>query len=97
MIVGNHRKIYIIRKADEAFEPSYIEERQQRPQGWMFWGCFHSNIKGPKIFWEKDWGKINQETYQAYTVPVIHGWIRLNLDLKLMQDNAPGHAAKSTI
>jgi transposase len=73
VIAGNHRKTYITRKADEALETSCVEERPQRQQGWMFWACFHSNIKGPKIFWEKDWGKINQETYQAHTVPVIHG------------------------
>ena len=63
----------------------------------MIWGCFHSNIKGPGIFWEKDWGSINQDTYQAHTVPIIHGWIRLNEGLQFMQDDAPGHAAKATL
>jgi transposase len=97
VIAGNHRKTYITRKNGEALEPNCIEERRQRASGWMFWGSFHSNVKGPSIFWEKDWGQINQETYQAHTVPVVHGWIRLNPGLKFMQDNAPGHAAKSTI
>jgi hypothetical protein len=98
VIAGNHRKTYTTRKSGGALESTCVEERPQRQSGWMFWGSFHSNVKGPSIFWEKDWGKINQATYQAHTVPVVlHGWIRLNPGIKFMQDNAPGHAAKSTI
>lgn len=63
----------------------------------MFWGCFHGTIKGPGIFWEKDWGSILAETYQSYTVPIIHGYIELQrragIELVLIQDGAPGHAA----
>ena len=66
----------------------------------MFWGCFHGHIKGLGIFWEKDWGSINKDSYQAYTVPIIHGYIELmkreGVQLKLMQDGAPGHAAVDT-
>ena len=44
-------------------------------------GCFrvvfHGHTKGPGIFWEKDWGKINSESYCAHTVPVIYGYIEL--------------------
>jgi transposase len=59
VIAGNHRKTYVTRKKDESLDPSCVEERHQRPSGWMFWGSFHSNVKGPSIFWEKDWGSIN--------------------------------------
>jgi transposase len=56
--------------------------------------------KGPGIFWEKEWGSINEDSYQQHTVPIIQGWIRLNefnnIPLVLMQDNASGHASKST-
>jgi hypothetical protein len=62
----------------------------------MFWGCFSGQDKGPGIFWEKDWGSINKEAYCAHTILIIHGWIRLYPELKLMQDNAPGHAAEYT-
>jgi len=66
----------------------------------MFWGCFHCDIKGPGIFWEKDWGSINAESYCAHTIPIIHGYIELcrrdEIYLKLMQDGAPGHAAADT-
>jgi hypothetical protein len=47
--------------------------------------------------WEKDWGSINKESYCEHTVPVIHGWIRLNPGQVLMHDNAPGHAASYTV
>ena len=50
----------------------------------MFWACFHSNIKGPYQFWEKDWGTINKDTYIAHIVPLIHGWLRMNPDVVLM-------------
>ena len=43
----------------------------------MFWGCFYRYTKGPGIFWEKDWGSINKDSYQAHTVPVIYGYIEL--------------------
>ncbi|KAI0994030.1 hypothetical protein K3495_g14153 [Podosphaera aphanis] len=66
-------------------------------KGWMFWGCFHGHTKGPGIFWEKDWGSINQESYYAHTVPIIHGYVEMmrreGVHLVLMQDSAPGHAA----
>jgi DDE superfamily endonuclease len=65
----------------------------------MFWGCFHNNIKGPGIFWEKDWGSIKEESYRNHIVPIIDGWIRSegNEGLIFMQDSAPAHAAKGTI
>jgi len=46
----------------------------------MFWGCFSGKYgKGPGIFWEKEWGTINEETYQEWIVPIIDGWIWLHL------------------
>ena len=66
----------------------------------MFWGCFHGTTKGPGIFWEKDWGSISAETYQSHTVPIIHGYIELQrragIELVLMQDGTPSHAAANT-
>jgi hypothetical protein len=43
-------KIYITRRAGEEHEPTCIIERHQRRKGWMFWGCFYGNMKGPGIF-----------------------------------------------
>ena len=67
----------------------------------MFWGCFHGSIKGPGLFWEKDWGTIREETYRAKIVPIVDGWIQLKSSqgepLVFMQDSAPCHVAKGTI
>jgi hypothetical protein len=49
------------------------------------------------LFWEKSWKTINKESYIEYTVPVIKSFIHDNPGLLLMQDHAPGHAAKYTI
>lgn len=66
----------------------------------MFWGCFYRYTLGLGIFWEKDWGSINQESYCAHTVLVIHGYIELmrrqGIHLILIQDRAPGHAVGET-
>jgi hypothetical protein len=95
---GSHRKTYVTRKADEALNPTCIVEKERKKKGWMFWGCFSGKAgKGPGIFWEKDWGTINAESYQQYTVPVIHGWMRLHPGHIFMQDGAPGHAADETL
>lgn len=98
---GRHRKTYVTRKKGEELNPTCIVERLQRKGGWMFWGCFAGNRKGPGIFWEKDWGKINADSYQEHIVPVVDGWVQMEeqhgIRLTFMQDNAPGHAAASTV
>jgi transposase len=94
---GRHRKVYVTRKRGEELDNTCIVEKLQRKRGWMFWGCFSGTTKGPCLFWEKDWGKINKESYCERIVPVIHGWLRLHPELQFMQDNAPGHAATYTI
>jgi hypothetical protein len=53
--------------------------------------------KGPGIFWEKERGTISSATYCERIVPIIHGWLRMTPQLRLMQDNAGGHAAGDTI
>ncbi len=97
---GRHTRTWVTRRAGEEWDPTCVVIRHQRRKGWMFWGCFHGNTQGPGIFWEKDWGSINQESYCAHTVPVIHGYIELQrrqgVHLVLMQDGAPGHAAGET-
>jgi transposase len=97
VLPGKHTRIWVTRAAGEEWDPTCIIEKIPRKQGWMFWGSFHGGIKGPGVFWEKDWGTINQTTYRERIVPVIHGWIRMHPHLSLMQDGAPGHAARATI
>lgn len=67
----------------------------------MFWGCFSgASSKGPGIFWEKEQGSIDEESYKQHTVLIIDRWIRLNrlndINLDLMQDSAPGLSVAGT-
>ena len=71
---GRHRKTWVTRRKNEAYDPTYIMEKVQRKGGWMFWGCFSLKYgKGPCLFWEKEWGTITAETYSARIIPLIYG------------------------
>lgn len=73
---GNHRKVYVTRRADEELEPTCIVQRPRRKQGWMFWGCFAGNKKGPGIVWDMNrWGTINAASYQQHIIPYINDFI----------------------
>ena len=93
---SRHKPVWVTRRAHEALNPTCVISRSPGRGGWMFWGCFSGSIKGPSIFWEKDWGSINKESYCEHIVPVIHGWMRITPGLLSMQDNAPGHSAQYT-
>jgi hypothetical protein len=67
---GRHKRTFMTRQPGEGRDENCIVEKIRR-KGWMFWGCFHGNFKGPGFFWEKDWGTISGPTYREHTVPVI--------------------------
>jgi transposase len=95
---GRHTRTWVTRRKGEELNPTCIVDKIQRKSGWMFWGCFSGLTgKGPGLFWEKSWKTINKESYVEHTVPVIEAFIHDNPGLFLMQDHAPGHAAKYTI
>lgn len=82
------------------FRLACIVERIQRKKDWMFWGCFSGLAgKGPGIFWEKDCGTINTQSYCEHVIPVVEGCHRLHPDKEhlFMQDNAPAHSASETL
>ena len=70
------KKVYVTRTTEEELQATCIVERHRKQKGWMFWGSFAGNMKGPCLFWEKDWGSINTASYQAKIVPLIDSWIR---------------------
>jgi DDE superfamily endonuclease/Transposase len=91
---GRHTRTWVTRRKGEEWDPTCIVEREQRKNGWMFWGCYNGDQKGPSIFWEKKWGSINSESYCER--------IRMNAQkenpqkLFFMQDNAKAHYAAVT-
>lgn len=91
---SRHRRIWVTRRPHEEYDPTCFVPRLPGKGGWIFWGCFSGSTKGPCVFWEKEWGKINKESYCEHIVPFIHGWTRIKQGLSFMQDNAPGHASK---
>jgi hypothetical protein len=69
----------------------------QKRIGWMFWGSISGRYgKGAYLFWEKDWGNINQTTYCEYTLPVVQEYMQTHPGLLFQQDNAGPHAAAGT-
>jgi transposase len=97
---GHHRRQWVTRRPGEEWDDTCIVERIQRRRGWMFFGSFSGYGKGPAIFWEKDWGSISAETYQAHTCPLVEGYLQSyrahGIPLIFMQDGAPSHHAKTT-
>lgn len=96
VVPGKHRRTWVTRCPGEELDDTCVVDKVRRKSGWIFWGCFAGVTKGPHVFWEKEWGTIDAESYQQHIVPIIDGWIKMNPHLYLMQDNAPGHKAEET-
>lgn len=75
--LGFHKRIYVTRKPGEELDETCLCINPPRKRGWMFWAFFYSDSKGPCLFWEKEWGSINTESYIERIVPIIDGFIRL--------------------
>ncbi len=52
--------------------------------------------KGIRIFWEKNWGKINKFSYFKRIIPRISEYLQAHLGLQFQQDNGPGHTTRHT-
>jgi transposase len=97
---GFHTRTWVTRKPGEELDDTCVRTSPARKRGWMFWASFHGNMKGPCLFWEKEWGSIGSESYCERIVPIIDGYTRLSrqqpVPLQLIQDGAPGHASNET-
>ena len=94
---GRHTRTWVTRQSNEVLHEDCIVHRLPKRGGWMFWGCFSGGLgRGPLLFWEKEWGTINAESYCDYTLPFLDAWQRMHPELNIMQDGAPGHAARIT-
>ncbi|XTI90116.1 hypothetical protein V2W45_1245006, partial [Cenococcum geophilum] len=86
----------VIRKAGEELLDTCIVEKIRKRKGWIFWGYFTGGVKGPYLFWEKEWGLINKTLYYKRIILLIYRWIQINPYLYFMQDRAPSYLAAST-
>jgi hypothetical protein len=47
---GRYQKTHVLRRAGKEWHEDCVEEKIQRKKGWMFWGSFDGNTKGPGSF-----------------------------------------------
>jgi hypothetical protein len=67
-------RVFVTRRPGEESLVDCVNEKEKYRSGWMFWGSFSGGLgKGPSLFWEKDWGTINKETYAEKTLSMIDG------------------------
>jgi hypothetical protein len=108
---GRHIKTWVTRLSGEGLDLICVVDKVSKPKGWMFWGCFNGITKGPRLFWEKEWGTIGEKSYCEYIViffslfftreadfsevSLIHGCIIMYPELRLMQDGASSYRAKA--
>jgi hypothetical protein len=74
--------------------------KYRKKHGWMFWGSFHGNKKGPAVVWDrKAWGTISSKTFREHILPPLLDYLILGegRGLCLMQDNASSHVASGTL
>ena len=90
-------RTWVTRKPNEELEDDCIVDSGRKGNGWMFWGSFSGDTKGPSLFWEKVWGTMTGERYCEKIITLVYGWTAKCPSLKFMQDNAPCHSARSTI
>lgn len=77
-------------------DPStYDVARKQKHRGWMFWGCFIGDQRGPCYVWPQG-TRVNANLYIDEIVPLIKTVMEINPDAYFMQDNAPSHRARAT-
>jgi transposase len=93
---GRHRRKWVTCLPGESLDPTCLVDKVPKRRGWMFWGCFSGSEKGPAIFWEKEWGSINQRSYCDRIVPLIEGWMKMRPGQVFMQDGAKAHSARDT-
>ena len=88
----NTYRTWATRRPGEALLEECVAPKVRGGNSWMIWRCFFGQAGlGPLLVWDKDWGKINSETYCAHTLPLIDGWMQQHPGHILMQNNASMH------
>ena len=93
----NNYRTWVTRRPGEELLNECVAPKTKGGNNWMIWGCFSGAAGlGPLLVWDKDWGKINSETYCNHTLPIIEGWLKKHPGHLFMQDNASMHFSKFT-
>jgi ketohexokinase/beta-glucosidase len=93
----NTYRTWVTRRPGEEFREDCVAAKARGGNSWMIWGCFSGAAGlGPLLIWDKDWGKVNSETYCQHTLPLIEGWLKTHPGHLFMQDNAAMHYSKYT-
>ena len=95
---GAHTTSYVTVKKDgsDRFLSENLQHKYSKAPAWMFHGSIAEGKKGPGIFWEKEWGNINSASYNIHILSKIQAYVKANLGLIFMQNNAPAHRSKLT-
>lgn len=99
---GAHTQSYISCKLDgsDRYQADCLQHKYSKRPSWMFHGTIAMGKKGPAVFWEKEWGSMNSEKYDAIILNNIETFMALERqryhDLIWMQDNASCHRSKLT-
>jgi hypothetical protein len=64
---GAHTQEYITVKEDgsDRYRPECCAYKYSKRPAWMFHRVIVEGKKGPTVFWEKEWGTMNSEKYDA--------------------------------
>ena len=96
-------QVFVTRRAEEKYLPECCVAKFRGYSSWIAWGMISSKIKGPLVFFEKEWndGKVNSEVYIQHILP----WIRsvryvyeqfIRKSTILMEDGSSVHTSKAT-
>ena len=97
---GAYTQSHVTVKLDgsDRLDPACVQHKYRKLPAWMFHGTIVNGVKGPAVFWEKDWGTMDSRKYDAVILNNIKAFLAANRDQNFiwMQDNASCHRSKET-
>jgi hypothetical protein len=97
---GARTQEYVTVKEDgsDQYSPDSLQHKYSKLPAWMFHGTIVAGKKGPATFWEKEWGTMNSEKYDAVILNNIQAFLQQNEGRGYiwMQDGASSYRSKLT-
>jgi hypothetical protein len=95
---GAHAQSYVTAKEDgsDRYNRECVQHKYGKQPAWMFYRTIVAGVKGLACFWEKEWGSMNSEKYDAVILNNIQAFIQghqtpLGGEYIWMQDGASSH------